>query len=376
LIVRRRILVVDDDPGMLRAMRRVLEEGYEVAVAGGAEEAEGLLPLHRSDLAILDVRMPHVDGFELMRRLKVVRPDLDVILMTGSADEGDEKLVRSIRERAFYFIRKPFDREVLRTLVERCLEQRRLTQENRRHLERLENVLTEARAFQASLLPGPRSRVGSVDVAARFVPCDQLCGDFYDYLPASGGRVAFIVADVSGHGASAAMLTGVVKSAFRSSDRERFEPHAVADRIWAGIRTFRANRFVSLFCGRLDPRAKHLEYVNAGHPPALLWSASGERSSLGPTGPIVSPVWDAPDWQVRVHTFEPGTRLLAYTDGVSEAPGPGPEEMFGAERIEALIARYPAGGDALLDGVLGDVATFMHGRRPVDDQTLLTLGLP
>jgi sigma-B regulation protein RsbU (phosphoserine phosphatase) len=232
-------------------------------------------------------------------------------------------------------------------------------------------VLAEARAFQASLLPAERSRVGPVELFARCVPCDALGGDFFDYVPCGSGRVAFVVADVSGHGASAAMLTGVVKSAFRSSDRERFEPPAVVDRIWTGIRAFRANRFVSLFCGRLDTRARTLEYVNAGHPAALIWSSSGERASLASTGPIVSPVWDEPSWRVVVHTFEPGTRLLVYTDGVSEAHGP--EDMFGTERIEAAIARHRDGGDALLDGLLSDVEAFAHGRRPTDDLTLLTL---
>jgi CheY-like chemotaxis protein len=67
------------------------------------------------ELAIVDIRMPDLDGFELMARLKARFPGLEVILMTGSVDDLDEKLVRAIRSQAFYFIQKPFDREVLRT---------------------------------------------------------------------------------------------------------------------------------------------------------------------------------------------------------------------------------------------------------------------
>src|SRR5262245_1284946 len=96
--------------------------------------------------------MPEMDGFELMGRLKAVKPDLDLIVMTGSVTETESKLIRAIRERAFYFIQKPFDREVLLTLVARCLELRKLAEENRRHVGRLEGELHEARAFQKSLL--------------------------------------------------------------------------------------------------------------------------------------------------------------------------------------------------------------------------------
>ena len=101
--------------------------------------------------------MPDLDGFELMARLKARFPALDVILMTGSVDDLDEKLVRAIRSAAFYFIQKPFDREVLRTLVERCLELRRRREEHRQNLKRLETEMAEARAFQQSLLPDARS---------------------------------------------------------------------------------------------------------------------------------------------------------------------------------------------------------------------------
>ena len=97
--------------------------------------------------------MPDLNGFDLMAQLKARFPSLDVILMTGSVDDLDDKLVRAIRSAAFYFIQKPFDREVLRTLVERCVELRRRREDHRQNLKRLEKELAEARTFQQSLLP-------------------------------------------------------------------------------------------------------------------------------------------------------------------------------------------------------------------------------
>jgi len=170
-----RILVVDDEPGMLRAVERVLSSDHHVIGTRLSRAALSIADEFQPDLAIVDIRMPDLDGFELMAQLKARFPALDVILMTGSVDDLDEKLVRAIRSAAFYFIQKPFDRRVLLTLVQRCLELRRLTADNLRHVTRLESELREARAFQESLfgrverLSGCRSR--EVDPSPRSRCC-------------------------------------------------------------------------------------------------------------------------------------------------------------------------------------------------------------
>jgi DNA-binding NtrC family response regulator len=146
-----RILVVDDEPGMLRAVERVLSGDHRVIGTRLSREALSLADEFRPELAIVDIRMPDLDGFELMAQLKARFPAIDVILMTGSVDDLDEKLVRAIRSPAFYFIQKPFDREVLRTLVERCIELRWRREDHRQNLKRLETEMAEALAFQQSL---------------------------------------------------------------------------------------------------------------------------------------------------------------------------------------------------------------------------------
>jgi len=145
----------------------------------------------------------------------------------------------------------------------------------------------------------------------------------------------------------------------------------VVERIWSGIQTFGANRFVTLFCGRIDPATGRLDYVNAGHPPAIVWNEDGTLESLDPTGPLVSPVWESPRWESRSVEFTAGHRLLAYTDGVSEAPGP--TDFFGVERVREAVEQTRGGGIALLDTVMERVEAFMHGRRYVDDVTMMTV---
>ena len=286
---RERILVVDDERRMLHSVRRLLADRYEVETAPSGRKALELVEAFDPDLAILDVRMPEIDGFELMSGLRQICPGVDVIFMTGAIHEVDAQLIRAVRERAFYFVQKPFDRDVLLTLVERCLEQRRLEAENRTYVHQLERELDDARTFQLGMLPPESARVGSFSVHAHYEPSERLSGDFYDHLDAGEGALAFLIADVSGHGVSAAMLTANVKSALHDAQDEGYAPLAVVERLSSSLRSFDDGRFVTVFCGLLRAD-RTLEYVNAGHPPPLVTTPEGVRRELTLTGPLVSPV--------------------------------------------------------------------------------------
>jgi sigma-B regulation protein RsbU (phosphoserine phosphatase) len=150
---RPHILVVDDDAGTLRAVQRILSKLHRVTCASSGAAALAQIGATHPDVAVIDIRMPEMNGFALTRELRSRAADIDVILMTGDPEEPESTLVRAIDEGAFYFIQKPFDRRVLLTLVARCLELRQLRAAQQRYVQRLEHELNEARRFQLSLLP-------------------------------------------------------------------------------------------------------------------------------------------------------------------------------------------------------------------------------
>jgi phosphoserine phosphatase RsbU/P len=369
-----RILVVDDEPGMLRAVERVLSEDHRVVGTRLSREALSVADEFHPELAIVDIRMPDLDGFELTAQLKARVPPVDVILMTGSVDDLDEKLVRAIRSPAFYFIQKPFDREVLRTLVERCLELRWRREEHRQNLKRLETEMAEARAFQQSLMPDREAIVNGVAVCCRYTPCSALGGDLYDYAAAAQGRTALLIADVSGHGVSAAMLTGIVKSAFHASHVDGFEPCAVVQRVSMGLAAFSAERFVTLVAALISPDERQLRYVSAGHPPIVLWGSAREPRWLESTGPLVSPALTASTWNTPIVPMDQGDHVLLYTDGISETLAD--DDGRADARFIRAIDRAPEGGVALLDTILGEIQHELAGRSQPDDLTLLTASVP
>jgi sigma-B regulation protein RsbU (phosphoserine phosphatase) len=367
-----RILVVDDEAGMLRSVERVLGHDYKVATTRNPREALELAKTFHPDLAILDIQMPEMDGFDLMEKLQAIDPQLDIILMTGSIHELDAKLIRAIRKEAFYFLQKPFDREVLLTLVERCLELRRLDRVNRKHLQRMEKELAEARAFQQSLLPAPQERLAGISVFARYIPCSELAGDFYDYMASSPDSATLLVADVSGHGASAAMLTGIVKSAFHSAGHDGYEPGSVAERVSNGIRAFDHHHFITLICVRVRKGA--LEFVNAGHPPGILRKREASTVLLKPTGPLITPAFASSSWEQHTIPIQAHDRIVLFTDGLIEAESE--SEMYGMDRLIEHVMKDPVSGGVLLDQILDSARIFAAGRPIHDDLTLVAADVP
>jgi sigma-B regulation protein RsbU (phosphoserine phosphatase) len=313
-----------------------------------------------------------------MARLGELQPDLDVIMMTGSTDERDARLIRAIREKAFFFLTKPFDREVLLTLVQRCLEARRLSRENRAHVSRLECELRAAQVFQQSLLPDRTASLNGFEVSFLYEPCDELGGDFCDYVLRDDAAGAMLVSDVSGHGAPSAMITGMVKQAFHAAAQEDFAPIAVLERIAVASRLFPDGKYITATVVRFGPASVELEYANAGHPPGLLLGRDGSVVPLESSAPIIHPA--LPGWRCeqRVVRMERGDQLLLYTDGLTEAQN-GDGDDFGFERLVAL-ARQLAGaataGDAgsttLLAALRQELASFAGG-RPLDDDLTLAL---
>ncbi len=146
------MLVVDDDPGSAGLLHEVFEsEGFDVTIAAWGAEAVRLAQERRFDIVLSDVRLPDIDGIEVLRRLKKADPELTVILVTAFGTV--ETAIRAMHEGAFDYVRKPFELEVVRRCVERAMQRRRLADERREHGDkpqepgRLENIVGSSPAM-------------------------------------------------------------------------------------------------------------------------------------------------------------------------------------------------------------------------------------
>jgi sigma-B regulation protein RsbU (phosphoserine phosphatase) len=368
---RGRILVVDDDAAMLRTVERILAPSHDVSGFSSGEEALKAFYAEPFDVALIDIRMPGMDGFELTRAIKEARPATEVILVTGSVSDLDEKLIRSVKERAGFFITKPFSRSVLTSLVERCLEIQALERERDVLIRRLTEDLQRARRFQTALLPRDLPRdFGSVRVAAGYLSCEEVGGDFYDVVPLSEDRLLLVVADVAGHGVAAALVTGMIKTALARSIHDPPDLAAAAGAVVDSLAPLSSNRVLTMFLGVIDARRRTLEYLNAGHPPPLVWGGAGAEARLDATTPLLAHGLKLSRDPVRRLGFEPGRRLAVYSDGLYEVRDPGGSEL-GRERLQASITSGRAPIEEIARDTLERSRAHAGGRPPEDDLTLL-----
>jgi phosphoserine phosphatase RsbU/P len=366
-----RVLVVDDDPAMLRTVERILVPRHEVRGFASGDQALAAVRQDPFDVAIVDIRMPGMDGFELTHVIKEIRPRTEVILVTGSISDLDEKLLRSIEERAFYFITKPFSRAVLTSLVGRCLEMQRLEEERDDLIRRLTEDLDRARRYQQALLPQGLPRTfGSVRVAAAWVSSEAVGGDLFDVASLPESHVLVMMADVAGHGVAAALLTGMVKTAI---GRSLLDPRGLAPAAQAVIDTMaplRQSRVVTLFLGLVDEKGGTLHYLNAGHPPALIWSAGREPRQLGATTPLLSYGISLDPDPVASVPFRPGDRLGIYSDGLYEVLDPAGSD-FGRDALIRALTDHRGSIEEVVESVMDRTRRHAGGRPPDDDLTLL-----
>lgn len=237
--------------------------------------------------------------------------------------------------------------------------------------ERIERELELAAAIQREILPRFLPAVRGVELAAANLPTHQVGGDYYDLFPLSGGRIAFLVADVSGKGVPAALLVSTVHAAVHLQIHDARTILELVVKIDRHLQRYAATRkFLTLFFGILKPETGQLNYVSAGHNPVLLARAAGDMLHLNATGVPVGMFPNA-RWKEESVQLEKGDLLCIYTDGLTEAVNAKDEE-FGLARLSERIAdgrRLPL--RALCDDVVSAVADFARGVPQHDDQTLL-----
>lgn len=370
--LERKILVVDDDPAIRRVIARLLKN-HRVVAAANASEGLAAARAERFDLALVDVHLGEAeeDGYALCRSLRAHNPHTEVILITGSVSHADEKLYRSLVEDAFYFLWKPFDRRVLLALVERCLRLQAEREAKERYARRLDEDFERAKLFQLSLLPRDPVEHAGWRIAGLLESCDALGGDHFHIQTWGEDTVDFAISDVVGHGVSAAMYAGMLRSTLDAARRRSTDPERVVRWLFDGVDFFDGRKFATLVYGQLAPEGR-LRYFNAAHPPPLLLGRNG-LSTLEPTGSLVCTPFRMKPPTIAEVTLEAGDRLFAFTDGAFEARNEADEEL-GRERLAEVFetTRDLALGPAL-ENLLAEVKTFA-GRRPLgDDVTLLLI---
>lgn len=248
----------------------------------------------------------------------------------------------------------------------------RSLQEEATQRERMTRSLELAREVQERMLPQQLPREPLLDTAASYQSAEQVGGDYYDAFRTPGGKLCYIIADVSGKGTSAALLMATLRAAMRTAMLQEPELPGLLRTVNGLLyEASSSSRYATLAVLRIDPATGTVASCNAGHNPPLLLQGETHRE-LSAGGPVLGLLPDA-EFEQEVFTLTAGDTLLLYTDGVTEWTDGNDEEWGKAGLLEAALSAPSSGAHAWLHHVLARLAAFAGKVPQNDDTTLLVL---
>src|SRR5437660_1501976 len=280
-----RILVVDDEATRRKMLVRTLSSaGYDCYESDNGAETLKLVHGEQPSLLLRDFDMPGLDGAEVLKRMRADRDPavahIPAIMLTGHIGEQSEVLC--LEAGADDFVTKPINTTVLRARIETQLRLRWMREQLRHQNEELEawrhnleRDLAAARLTQQSLIPQKLPTLAGWDIAAVFRPVIEVGGDIYGWVRMKDNRMLFWIADATGHGASAALITTLTKLLFHYGSVEEDAPVAIMQAVnkdFSGI--FGGRSFMTAMCVALDAETGRASMVGAGHPPLVVARAN------------------------------------------------------------------------------------------------------
>jgi len=241
---------------------------------------------------------------------------------------------------------------------------RRFQQEQRQR-EQMSSEAREARLIQQALLPKTSPCIPGFTVSGLSIPVGAVGGDWYDFIPMDNGRWGLVLADVSGKGTAAALLMSATRGILRSLIEAACTPGEVLAKLnRVLVEDFPAGRFVTMVYAVLDPAKRTLTFANAGHPPPLLMTGTSAQSLDVDRGiPLGLGRGDFSEVEIKLPV---GSRLVLYSDGITEAENQADEE-YGSARLQRHFLRADASAESLLD----DVRSFADGSGLRDDASVI-----
>ncbi|MDT4792905.1 Regulator of RpoS [compost metagenome] len=383
-----KLLIIDDDEVVRASLAAYLEDsGFSVRQASNGLQGLQVFEQERPDLVICDLRMPQVDGLELIRRISELEAETPVIVVSGAGVMSDA--VEALRLGAADYLIKPLeDLAVLEHSVRRALDRAALRLENRRYREKLEAANRELQAslhllqedqnagrqVQMNMLPVTPWMVDGLRFAHQIIPSLYLSGDFVDYFRVDERRVAFYLADVSGHGASSAFVTVLLKfmttrllyESRRNGTLPEFKPSEVLGHINRGLINCKLGKHVTMLGGVIDEQSGKLTYSIGGHLPLPVLYSEGKASYLAGKGLPVG-LFDEASYDDHVIELPPSFSLTLLSDGILDLlPGDTLKDK------EAALPEMVCEAGGSLDGLRQVFGLASLGEMP-DDIALLVL---
>jgi sigma-B regulation protein RsbU (phosphoserine phosphatase) len=255
----------------------------------------------------------------------------------------------------------------------RTLDNLRAAQAELVRRERLKRDLEIAAQVHNSILPDEFPEIPNYEFAAIARPAREIGGDLYDVISIDDDNVGIVMADASGKSVQAAIYMAIVRALFLSQAHVHLSSLEIAHRVHELLlKVSTSEMFVTAFYANLNHKTRQMSYIRGGHDRPVFYRAAEEEIML----------LDAPGRflgllpnlivEEKCITFEPGDVLVCYSDGVTDAVRPGDKQMYGLERLQAIIAKEArTSARELVELIVDDIDRFRDGEEQPDDLTLL-----
>lgn len=370
------VLVVDDNPVNLQVLVRTLEGcGHRILAARSGRAALDIARRIKPDLVLLDIMMPDMGGFEVCKALKAEPETQDTAVIFLSALGDVEDKVSGLSLGAVDYITKPIQPEEVQVRVSNHLMRLYLERELRRSRDRLDRELAKAARLQQQLLPRTLPAPPALTFGPFYRTSRHAGGDYYDVIDLGNDRYAVVVADVSGHGASAAIVMAMIRSVLHTPGGRSDDPAAALGYINQHFRYLWDDAiFATAIYAVIDVATGSLRIACAGHPAPLLVRHGLPVTALPVEATVPLLLADIADIPTSEYVLQQGDRVLFYTDGITDRENV-ESEPYETERLAtALDAARAFPVPAAVTCVVADIEFFAGGREADDDQTLLLVG--
>lgn len=357
------IMIVDDEKMVTTTLATYLslETDYEILTFQSPKAALEVLQRQQVDLVISDFLMPEMDGLRFLSQVQAIYPDIAGILLTGYADK--ESAIKAINEiNLYHYVEKPWDNEHFRIIIRNALRSKQLQSVLQYKINELNGVLLEreklrqinaemkeelqlAKDVQESMLPESFPHAHNLNIAAIYKPVLEVGGDFYDVISLTDKKMAILLADVTGHGIQAALLTGLLKSSFLAMQGSDARPGTIMRRLNKLLHhVLPQNIYVAALIVVLDPENGSGCLANGGIPHTFITRETQPRVEriaanglvLGVTADDLFQPGDEVTFQLNT-----GDKLILYTDGLTEVAGNGNDyfERHLVKNLERCISK-------------------------------------
>lgn len=381
-----KILVIDDEVALLQNIVVYLQDsGFIVKSAANGKEGLEIFDEYQPDLVLTDIHMPALSGLEVLHAIVKKSPDTPVIVISGAGEINDA--ISALRFGAWDYITKPIaNLQVLEHAFKKALQTKKLQQENAQYAQRiahnlkmLEEDQAAGRKVQLTLLPAEKMQINNIAFNFKIFPSLELSGDFVEYFKISDHLTGVYIADVSGHGASSAFITILLKSIIAKyqvhytagKDDIIAYPEQLMSAVSQDIFISKLGKYLTLIYGVINTSTSEFTYVVAGHYPGIiLYTAAGVTKFLDgegfPIGIMANAAYESQT--IKLHS---GDHLVMLSDGVMEVFMPGKNLSQKEEGL--LLAVQTSKGDlaAILKGC--DINNSKTDIQQPDDITILVI---